>query len=82
MVETIIQDIAKSESPVKQQITTEAAKGNPLAVSLTAAANPQSGSVIPELNKVQQVNLDDYQDVQNTWFENYQKLEVPNPKRC
>jgi hypothetical protein len=76
-METIIQDIAKSESPVKQQITTEAAKGNPLAVSLTAAANPQSGSVIPELNKVQQVNLDDYQDVQNTWFENYQKLEVP-----
>jgi hypothetical protein len=76
-MQTVIQDLAKGEGPVKQQITQGAAKGSPLAVSLTAAAHPSAASLIPELNKVQQVNLDDYQDVQNTWVENYRNLEVP-----
>jgi hypothetical protein len=76
-MQTIIQDIANSDSPIKQQISQEASKGNPLAISVSSAANPSSNVVIPELNKVQQVNLDDYQDVQNTWVENYRNLEVP-----
>jgi hypothetical protein len=75
-IQNQIKALITTEGPAKQQITQEVAKGTPLAVSVSSAANPAS-VVIPELNKVQQVNLDDYQEVQNTWVDNYRKVEVP-----
>ncbi len=77
-IEQQIKNLTTTDSPARQQIVAEAAKGTPLAISVSSAAHPVPGSVLlPELNKVQQVNVDDYQDVQNTWVENYRQVEVP-----
>lgn len=71
---------------VKQQLTVEKQKGNPMATAILSAAATvsaapltasQTTSMFPVINRVQSVNLDDYEAVKKLWQENYQKLEPP-----
>ena len=51
-----------------------------MAKSIVSAANPVAvgGSALPSKNEVQQVNLEDYEEVKQTWEENYRKLDPPS----
>jgi len=65
-------------SAIKERLVTESKKGNAVAKSVVDAANPVvTGSSLPESNQVQQVNLEDYEEVKQTWQDNYRKLEPP-----
>lgn len=65
-------------SAIKMRLVSESNKGNALAKSVVDAASPVvTGAALPETNRVQQVNLEDYEEVRNTWQENYRKLEPP-----
>jgi hypothetical protein len=73
----------------------ESAQGNPLATlllrtlssqeksqasSLSATAKLKSG-ILPQVNRIQQVSLDDYEAVKKMWTDNYRNLEVPNSQQ-
>jgi len=73
----------------------ESAHGNPLATlllrtlssqdksqtaSLSATAKLKSG-ILPQVNRIQQVSLDDYEAVKKMWTDNYKNLEVPNTQQ-
>ena len=63
-------------SSIKERLVTEAQRGNAAAFSVLSAASPAEAQ-FPEANRVQQVNLDDYEQVKKLWTENYRKLEPP-----
>ena len=63
-------------SNIKERLVIEAQKGNAAAFSVLSAASPAQAQ-FPEANRVQQVNLDDYEQVKKLWVENYRKLEPP-----
>ena len=60
----------------KERLVAEAQKGNAAAFSVLSAAAPAAAQ-FPEANRVQQINLDDYEQVKKLWTENYRKLEPP-----
>lgn len=63
---------------IKTRLIAESNKGNAVAKSVVDAANPVvTGASLPQTNQVQQVNLEDYEEVKQTWQENYRKLEPP-----
>ncbi len=76
---------------IRDQLKQQQAKGEPLAVSVLAAADEvhqaKAGqktttrssqiATLPAVNQVQTVNLEDYEEVKKTWLENYRKIEVP-----
>lgn len=62
---------------IAQSLDKEAKAGNPLAVSVISVLNLAVESKLPDSNAVQQVNLEQYEHVRQTWIENYQKLDVP-----
>jgi hypothetical protein len=63
---------------IKERLVSESKKGNAVAKSVVDAANPVvTGAALPETNQVQQVNLEDYEEVKQTWEDNYRKLEPP-----
>lgn len=63
---------------IKARLITESKKGNAVAKSVVDAANPVvTGAALPQTNQVQQVNLEDYEEVKQTWEDNYRKLEPP-----
>ncbi len=65
-------------SGIKTRLIAESKKGNAVAKSVVDAANPVvTGSALPKVNEVQQVNLEDYEEVKQTWQDNYRKLEPP-----
>lgn len=65
-------------SAIKERLISESKKGNAVAKSVVSAANPVvTGATIPKTNEVQQVNLEDYEEVKQTWEENYRKLDAP-----
>lgn len=65
-------------SAIKTRLIAESKKGNAVAKSVVEAANPVvTGASLPQTNQVQQVNLEDYEEVKQTWQENYRKLEPP-----
>lgn len=65
-------------SAIKERLITESKKGNAVAKSVVSAASPVvTGAALPETNQVQQVNLEDYEEVKETWEDNYRKLEPP-----
>lgn len=71
----------KDVEEVKNKVTKAKQQGNPIAdliLSLLSKKTglPQSES-FPVVNKVQTVNLDDYEAVRKMWQENYQKLDPP-----
>lgn len=65
-------------SAIKERLITQSKQGNAIAKSIVDAANPVvTGAALPKQNQVQQVNLEDYEEVKQTWQENYRKLEPP-----
>lgn len=61
---------------MKTELEASASSGNPLAaVMLDSIASTENA--FPEVNKVQKVNLSDYEEVRKTWKDNYQRLEPP-----
>lgn len=63
---------------IKERLIVQSRQGNAVAKSIVSAANPAvGGSSLPDKNEVQQVNLEDYEEVKQTWEENYRKLEPP-----
>lgn len=65
-------------SSIKERLIQQSKQGNAVAKSVVNAASPTvTGSALPQQNQVQQVNLEDYEEVRNTWQENYRKLEPP-----
>lgn len=59
---------------VGEKLKEAKAKGDPLA---KAIAGTGPASPLPNVNRIQQVSLDDYEAVKKMWSENYQKLDVP-----
>lgn len=60
----------------------EASKlGDPVASSILNAASltvqPAKPTVLPAINRVQSVNIEDYEAVKKLWTENYGNMEVP-----
>lgn len=72
---------------VRENLVQAKQQGNPMAVSILSAAGHvsqkatgvklPSNVAFPTANRVQSVNLDDYEAVKKMWKENYQKLEPP-----
>ncbi len=74
---------------VRQQLETAKQKGDPLATSILETFNTQQkpaqqagarggpSVVLPSVNRVQHVSLDDYEAVRKMWKENYQNMDVP-----
>lgn len=75
---------------VKQQLIQEKQKGNVLASSILSAANtttkkavvpgssaPAQQVHLPQVNKVQQVSLEDYEEVRKMWLDTYQSATPP-----
>ena len=66
-------------SAIKERIISESKKGNAVAKSVVSAASPVvTGAALPETNQVQQVSLEDYEEVKQTWEDNYRKVEPPS----
>ena len=65
-------------STIKDRLIQQSKQGNAVAKSVVSAASPAvMGAALPAQNQVQQVNLEDYEEVKQTWQENYRKLEPP-----
>jgi len=67
---------------VKKKLKEAKEKGNSLASTVLLEAGivditKTSANSFPVVNRVQSVNLDDYEAVRKMWVENYQKLEPP-----
>ncbi|MCL5434989.1 MAG: hypothetical protein M1405_01230 [Patescibacteria group bacterium] len=67
---------------VKKKLKEAKEKGNALASAVLLEAGivdttKASANSFPVVNRVQSVNLDDYEAVRKMWVENYQKLEPP-----
>jgi hypothetical protein len=71
-----------SNDEVKEKLKEAKEKGNSLAATVLQEAGLADVkkavvSNFPIVNRVQSVNLDDYEAVKKMWVENYQKLEPP-----
>lgn len=64
-------------SSLRDRISDQAKKGNNVASSILSASMPAGQAAIPEVNKTQQVSLEDYEEVKKIWEENYRKIDVP-----
>jgi|GEM_PF-776382 len=64
---------------IKQQLLDAKAKGDPLASGLldVLLQAVSASTQLPSENKVQQVNLEDYEAVRAMWEENFRQMEVP-----
>lgn len=70
---------------IKKKIESASDNGNPVAGAILEATKPLSEEAVkkpvdvklPTENKIQVVNLDEYEDVKKTWLENYEKMETP-----
>jgi hypothetical protein len=65
-------------SAIKERLLQQSKQGNAVAKSVVNAATTPIGAALPQQNQVQQVNLEDYEEVKQTWQENYRKLEPPS----
>lgn len=71
---------ASLEKKMIDKLLEEDKKGNSLATSILKSSEeekPKQQVVLPQVNHVQQVSLEDYEQVRNLWVENYQKIEPP-----
>ena len=71
-----------ADEELKEKLKEAKEKGNSLAAMVLAEAGildlkKASADSFPVVNRVQSVNLDDYEAVKKLWVENYQKLEPP-----
>ena len=74
----------KVAATLMDQLLMEEEKGNVLADSILPAGILQkeqkavlASTTLPNVNRVQQVSLDDYEEVRKMWVENYQSIEPP-----
>lgn len=75
---------------LREKLVLQKQKGDPVAASILSAVNQTQthavmgatgagGSpMLPTVNRIQSVSLDDYEAVRKMWEDNYQNLEVPN----
>lgn len=63
---------------LRNKLDSETQKGNPIAQTVLEATKDPKDAKLPEENKVQTVNVEDYEEVKKTWSENYRNLEVPS----
>ena len=71
-----------ADDDLKQKLKEAKERGNSLAAMVLAEAGilelkKTAADSFPVVNRVQSVNLDDYESVKKLWVENYQKLEPP-----
>ncbi|MBI4084618.1 MAG: hypothetical protein HY431_01805 [Candidatus Levybacteria bacterium] len=62
---------------VAEKLKEAKAKGDPLAQAIAGLGGPSVPSGLPNVNRIQQVSLDDYEAVRKMWTENYNNLDVP-----
>lgn len=62
---------------VAEKLKEAKAKGDPLAQAIAGIGSPSAPSGLPNVNRIQQVSLDDYEAVKKMWTENYNNLDVP-----
>lgn len=67
----------EQSSKLRERISQEVGKGNPVASSIIEATKKAEEATLPEENQVQTVNLEDYEEVKKTWVANYRNLEPP-----
>lgn len=79
-------DLTENEvEEIEKDIQDAKANGDPLAVLLSDLIQRREQSLVkkgpeealPQVNRIQQVTLDDYESVKKMWTESYQNLEVP-----
>lgn len=63
---------------LRERLKTESEKGNSVADSILEASKDERDQKLNEDNKLQTVSVEDYEEVKNTWMENYRNLEVPD----
>ncbi len=61
---------------IREKLVSESQKGNAIAESIISAAVPDQAN-IGEVNLVQQVSVDDYEQIKKLWKENYSKVNPP-----
>jgi len=80
---------------VRNKLEQAKQRGDPLAISIlllvrlmgasdqpgTAQTQLVSTAILPEANKIQTVNLADYEEVRKMWKENYNNLKLPTDKQ-
>lgn len=85
----------KDMEKLYETLKEESKSGNPLATLLLRTLSSQEKSqsatfsataklktgVLPQVNRIQQVSLDDYEAVKKMWTDNYKNLEVPNSQQ-
>ncbi|HSW96315.1 MAG TPA: hypothetical protein VLF89_00665 [Candidatus Saccharimonadales bacterium] len=85
-VKNITPSSTQNEIQLHELLLQEKQKNNPLAGVLVAAVDQTIKEQklekkplvnLPEINQVQTVNLEDYEEVRKTWEENYKTLPVP-----
>lgn len=62
---------------VSEKLKEAKGKGDPLAKAVSDAMVPAGPSSLPNINRIQQVSLDDYEAVKKMWSENYHNMDVP-----
>ncbi len=62
---------------VAEKLKEAKGKGDPLAKAVSDAMAPSAPSSLPNINRIQQVSLDDYEAVKKMWSENYHNMDVP-----
>ena len=62
---------------VAEKLKEAKAKGDPLAQAIAGIGGPSAPSGLPNVNRIQQVSLDDYEAVKKMWTENYNNLDIP-----
>jgi hypothetical protein len=61
-------------SQIREKLVEKSHTGNPVAKAIVSATTNQA---VPEVNSVQHVNLNEYEEVKKTWQENYRRMNVP-----
>lgn len=70
-----VTNISQSQSTTGGQVVT--ADGKPVEATQQQKTLIDTSATFPVVNRVQSVNLDDYEAVRKMWVENYQKLDPP-----
>lgn len=60
-----------------EKLKVQSQEGNEAAKAVVEATKNPVDTDLPDDNKLQTVNVEDYEEVKKTWTENYQKLEPP-----
>lgn len=59
-------------------LSTKAGSHTAVSAGISSSSVPQSTMMLPVVNRLQSVSLDDYEAVKKLWKESYQKIDVPS----